>query len=212
MHVANRVPESKITYLRLLAALSRTDLTVNDLETLVKSDVSLSYRVLRTINSSAFALRREVTSIQQALILLGQDQIRKWAAVWVLAGLNSGGVPETLSVALIRARACELMGHGDAATDGSALFLLGLCSVLDAIVGCPMSELVEKLSLGQSIADALLGRPSPVRPVLDAAIAYERGQWEDAERLAAEGGLAPSAPAEAYASAVAWTEELQAAA
>jgi c-di-GMP-related signal transduction protein len=81
MHVARRVPESQITYLRLLAALSRNDLTFNDLENLVKSDVSLSYRVLRTINSSAFALRREVTSIRQALIMLGQDQIRKWSAV-----------------------------------------------------------------------------------------------------------------------------------
>jgi EAL and modified HD-GYP domain-containing signal transduction protein len=123
------------------------------------------------------------------------------------------GVPETLSVALIRARACELMGQtGGGSTDSSDLFLLGLCSVLDAIVGCPMSELVEKLSLGQAIADALLERPSPVRPVLDAAIAYERGQWDDAERLATGAGLAPSAPAEAYAAAVIWSEELQAAA
>lgn len=212
-HVARRVPESQVTYLRLLYALSRPDLSVNDLENLVKSDVSLSYRVLRTINSSAFALRREVTSIRQALILLGQDQVRKWAAVWVLAGLNTGGVPETLSVALIRARACELMGQSDSTGAASSeLFLLGLCSVLDAIVGCPMSELVERLSLGQSIADALLERPSPVRPVLDAAIAYERGNWDEAERLAVAAGLLPSAPAEAYASAVAWTEELQKAA
>ena len=75
-----------------------------------------------------------------------------------------------------------------------------------------MSELVERLSLGQSIADALLDRPSPVRPILDAAIAYERGMWDEAERLAITSGLAPSAPAEAYASAVAWTEDLQAAA
>ena len=73
-HVARRVPESQVAYLQLLYALSRPDLSVNDLESLVKSDVSLSYRVLRTINSSAFALRREVTSIRQALILLGRNR------------------------------------------------------------------------------------------------------------------------------------------
>jgi EAL and modified HD-GYP domain-containing signal transduction protein len=186
---------------------------MNDLESLVKSEVSLSYRVLRTINSSAFALRREVTSIRQALILLGQDQIRNWAAVWVLAGLNSGGLSERLSVALIRARACELMGLSGSGAPGHAdLFLLGLCSVLDAILGCPMSELVERLSLGDVIAGALLDRPSPARPILDAAIAYERGNWDEVARLALTAGLAPSAPAEAYASAVAWTEDLQAAA
>ena len=97
----------------------------------------------------------------QLLHALGQPDL----SMSDLESLGQRGVPETLSVALIRAQACEPMGHADgAATDSDLFFLLGVWAVLDAIVGCPMSELVERLSLGQAIGDALLDRPNPVHP------------------------------------------------
>src|SRR5205814_8520764 len=126
---ANALPARRMAYLGLLGALNRDDLSVDELEDLVKHDVSLSYRVLRSVDSWLYGLRHEVTSIRHALVLLGIDQIRKWASVWVLAGLNTSGTQETVNVAILRARCCELIGdHLAGVEEGQSFFLLGLCS------------------------------------------------------------------------------------
>src|SRR4029078_653912 len=92
----------------------------DELENLVKHDLSLSYRVLRSANSAAFAIHREITSIRTALVLLGFHQIRKWASVWAIAGLSGGEAPAAVSLALVRARGCERIGElvGGSATRG----------------------------------------------------------------------------------------------
>jgi EAL and modified HD-GYP domain-containing signal transduction protein len=193
----------------LLGALNREDLNVAQLEELVKRDVSLSYRVLRSINSSSYGLRREVTSIRQALVLLGRDQVRKWASVWTLADLNSNGTQETISVALLRARSCELLGNTLAGMDGgSNFFLLGLCSVVDAILGRPMADVLAELPLPVAIKDALLGRPNQARGVLDAVIAYEQGAWDEASKGLDRLDLPVAALSHAYREALIWAREL----
>ena len=136
--------ERGLAYLNLLRALNRDSLTVSELEELVKHDVSLSYRVLRLINSAAYGLKVEVTSIRQAIVLLGLDQMRKSATVWALAGANTSGSQEVVAVALMRARCCEIIGDelpgAPGADDGGGYFLLGLCSLLDAIIGKSMAS------------------------------------------------------------------------
>ena len=99
----------RLAYARLLAALNKTNVSVNSIEDLIKHDASLTYRVLRCINSAAFGIRREIQSIRQALVLLGLDQVRKWASVWALAGLNGGASSELVTIAILRARSCELV-------------------------------------------------------------------------------------------------------
>jgi len=207
---ASRIPENQITYLRLLGALSRPGLTIAELDDLVKHDVALSYRVLRSINSAAYGVRRRVSSIRQALVLLGLDHVRRWASVWVLAGLNASGTEEVLSLALLRARTCELLGDASGITaDGSDLFLLGLCSVIDAIMGRPMVLVLEELPVSRSIKDALLGETNNVRPILDTVIAYEQGNWNEAGKAAARAGLSAHALPSAYADALRWAHELE---
>jgi pimeloyl-ACP methyl ester carboxylesterase len=101
---ATHLPARRLAYIQLLAALNRPDLSFDELENLVKHDLSLSYRVMRSANSAAYAIHREVTSIRSALVLLGFDQIRKWASVWAIAGLSGGDAPAAVSLALVRAR------------------------------------------------------------------------------------------------------------
>src|SRR5262249_16234299 len=150
-------------------------------ECLVKQLVSLRYRVLRSVISWLYGLRHEVTSIRHALVLLGIDQIRKWASVWVLAGLNSTGTQETVNVAILRARCCELIGDQLAGTEeGQSFFLLGLSSLLDVGPGRSMKEALEERPLPATINDALLGEPNQARHVLDAVLAYEQGNWTEA--------------------------------
>jgi EAL and modified HD-GYP domain-containing signal transduction protein len=203
------LPARSASYMRLLAELNKPGLCAGDLEDLIKTDVSLSYRVLRCINSAAFALHQEIRSIRHALVMLGLERIQQWASIWLLAGLNVGGIPETATVALVRARSCEAIGNLLGGAECAAeFFLLGLCSLLDTMLGVPMQDALAELPLGSDIRDALLGRTNHARAVLDSVVAYECGQWDTAISALASAGLAPSALIPAYADALRWANEL----
>ncbi len=203
------VPGRSLAYLQLLAALNKPDIALGEIEDLVKHDVSLSYRVLRCVNSAAFAMRREIHSIRQALLLLGLAPIRSWASVWCLAGLNTGGVSELVTTALIRGRCCELLGEelreGDAAPD---FFLIGLCSLLDVMLGQPMKDAIADLPLSPVARGALLGEQNAARALLDAVVAHEQGEWDDATSQTAGVGIDGHRLAQAYTSSLRWAREL----
>jgi EAL and modified HD-GYP domain-containing signal transduction protein len=206
---ASAMPGRHLAYLTLLGALNRDDLGVDELEDLVKHDVSLSYRVLRSVNSWLYGLRHEVTSIRHALVLLGIDQIRKWASVWVLAGLNSTGTQETVNVAILRARCCELIGDQlTGAEEGQSFFLLGLCSLLDVVLGRPMKEALEEMPLPAVVNDALMGEQNQARFVLDAVLAYEQGKWNESAEAMERLRLSPDLLPAIYADALRWAREL----
>lgn len=199
-----------VAYVQLLSALNRPGLSLSDVEDLIKHDVSLSYRVLRCINSAAFGLRREIHSIREALLLMGLAPIRSWASVWCMAGLNTGGTSELVTVALVRARCCELLGeHLEKADEAAELFLIGLCSLLDAMLGRPLEEAIADLPLSPEARDAVLGaRRSASRSVLNAVIAYERGAWDVANDELQAAGVPAQLLAEAYCGALQWAREL----
>ena len=209
MRAAAPLPARQLAYLELLAALNTPGLTISDVEHLVRHDVSLCYRVLRCVNSAAFGLRKDVHSIGQALVLLGIGPIRSWASVWCLAGLNTGSSSELVTMALVRARACELLGEQlpGAGEEAPELFLIGLCSLLDAMLRRPMPEALQDLPLSEVAEQALLGAPNRARAVLDAVTAYERGEWDRATAAGESVGVTGPALAAAYDEAIRWTRE-----
>lgn len=202
------LPSNQLTQMRLVAALNQPSVSLNAIEDLLKHDASLSYRVLRSVNSAGFGLRREVKSIREALLLLGLDQVRKWSSIWALAGLNKGP-SELVTMTVIRARCCELLGQAlDRPDSGSGSFLLGLCSLLDVLLGHPMADVTAELPLDPEIREALLGQVNPARETLDAVVAFEQGRWDDASRLVTGLGLAPDTLSDAYADALGWARTL----
>ena len=200
-----------VSHLRLLAALNQPALTIERLEDLVKQDAALSLRVLQCINSAAFPIRREVRSIGEALVLLGVGPIRKWASIWCLSKLSAGVTTELATVALLRARACELLGDEVSDASSGELFLVGLCSLLDVMLGRPMGEAIAELPLSDAARDALLGRDNSLRRVLASVIAYEDGGWEDAVASAETIGALEPHLQQAYTGALIWAHELTAA-
>jgi c-di-GMP-related signal transduction protein len=201
------LPSQQLAYLRLLAELSKPDLMTADVERLVKQDVSLSLRVLRSVNSAGSAIRTEIRSIGQALVLLGIEPIRKWTTVWCLAGLTAGATTELATLALLRARTCELLGDTSDLPDSSELFLVGLFSLLDVMLSRTMAEALDGLPLSAAAIAALQGTPNTLRSVLDAVVAHERGEWSEAASLAEATGLKPSALADASTSALKWVQD-----
>jgi EAL and modified HD-GYP domain-containing signal transduction protein len=181
---------------------------VAELEDHVKHDAALCLRILRTVNSAGFALRSTVTSIRDALILLGRDTIRRWASLWVLASLNDKAISEVVATATIRARCCEVLGASASDELGSQGFLLGLCSLLDAILERPMADVLADLPIDAETKAALLGTDNEMRRLLDCAIAYENGDWQRAADLARAVGIRPATLQTAYADAIKWSRAL----
>ncbi len=197
-----------VAAMRLIAALNQANVHLHTIEDLLKQDPRLSYRVLRSVNSAAFGLRRDVHSIGDAVLLLGLDLIRKWASIWALAGMN-GGSPELVNMTIVRARACELLGRSMGRPDeGAEFFLLGLCSLLDAILGRPMASAIDDLPLSAETRGALLGEPTLARHVLGAVTCYERGAWDESSRHTAAAGLDDRAVHAAYQDALNWGHQI----
>jgi c-di-GMP-related signal transduction protein len=209
-HRGRAIAPERAGYLRLLYALQDPELTVQKFEALIRHDVSLCFRVLRTINSAAFGQMRRVDSISQALVLLGVDTVRRWASLWVLAGLSEQSHPELLTMSTVRARCCEQLAADVRGADGAAEgFLLGMCSLLDAILDRPMDDVLELLPLSEATRAALRGDDNFSRRLLDCAIGCERGDFSDFANLATRAGLTTQDLADAHSEALRWSAELQ---
>lgn len=200
-------PAHRLSNARLLASLYRPGVTLPEIETLIKTDVALTYYVLRSINSAAFGVKREIRSLQQALVLLGLEQVRTWASVWALAGVSPGGNAELMTMALVRARCCEAVARAVRA-EPPELFLVGLCSLLDVMLGSDMPNVLRGLPLSPAVRQALAGEPGISRQILDAVLAYEKGDWDDVSRRAGQLSLPESRLAQIYGEALGWYRTL----
>jgi EAL and modified HD-GYP domain-containing signal transduction protein len=173
------------------------------LEEIVRRDVALSYRLLRHVNSAYFALPRTVGSVREALTLLGTRAVRQWAVALVLSGLEHR--PHALlSTALVRARTCELVLAPYDKESADHGFTAGMFSLLDAVLGAPMDEILAELPLAPPVEAAITRHEGVAGKALAKAIAYERGDF-DAPELA---GHARHALTIAYSDAVQWADSL----
>jgi len=199
------VPGVKHRYLELLREINRTDLDFGDVEDVIKREPSLTYKLMTYINSVAFSFRNRITSVRQALALLGEDAVRKWASVVALAGLAHEQPSELLVSSLIRARFCEVIAASVKLEErGQELFLMGLFSLLDAITGRPMHDVLANLPLADDIKMALLGNRNRLRDVLACLLAYEQAEWETFGLFAAKLRLDEDETARIYLEAVEW--------
>lgn len=204
------VPGNKAQYLRLLRELRKPDTSVDALERIIKQDISLSYRLLKYINSPFFGLRSEVRSVRHALTLLGERDVRRWATLAALSAVAPEKPPELLETGLLRARFCETLatvigtGIQEAAEE---MFLVGLFSVLDALLDVSLEEAVRDAGVPARVKSALLGVPSPWRSLLDLVFAYERGEWENVTKILDSLGIELKAVAQVFVDSVDWARQ-----
>ena len=204
------VPVNRLNYVRMLQAVSRPELDTREIENLVKSEVTLCYRLLRYMNSAAFAFTNEIHSVRHALSLLGEREVRRWVRLIAMIGAAQEKSSDLVLTALVRARFCELMSpkipHGD-----SDLFLMGLLSLMDTILEIPMSQVMESISLDHETKAVLLGGVSCLRPLYKLMLAHESGEWEQTAELSRSVGLSESEVAELYWQAMQWARQMSSA-
>jgi EAL and modified HD-GYP domain-containing signal transduction protein len=203
------VPSHKLAHLRLIQELNQPELDFSAVEAILKSDLSLSLKLLRYINSAAIGLRYPVTSLRQAMVLLGEQNFRRWALLALTTSLLEDKPQELILTGVIRGRFCELICQkvGWRAI-GVDPFLVGFLSVLDALLDQPLPQLLDELPIAPEIKDALSGRPTLLGFVYNLVIAYERADWERVSELIGKVGLPEGEVPLLYAEAVAWADTL----
>ena len=190
---------------QLLAELNGHDPDLDRVEELLGHDPSLSFQIIRYLNSAAFGLRSRVSSIRQAIMMLGQSGLRTWATVVILADAGSERPLELIATSVSRGRFCELAGAAiGLEARRHELTVLGLFSLIDAIVGQPLDDALAQISLPTDVAAAIRGEPGPLTDLLDLARGYERADWATVERLVSRFNLPPSELPAIYLDAVAW--------
>ena len=202
-----KVPPNQHVHLRLLELLHENPLNLLRIEESVKSEPSLAYRLLRYVNSPLFGIAGRITSIRTALIAMGDDQFRRIAALAVTSELNCGPSGEIVRMALVRARFCEMVA-GQSGLQPTEQYLMGLFSMLPAMLQKPMEEAVGGLSLRTPLREALLGVANAHRYALDWLESYERGEFEQADMQAERYRLGGGELGLTFTQASIWADEL----
>ena len=193
-------------HVRVMRLLSRETLDFREVEMFIKSDPALCFRLLRYLNSAAFSFQRELRSILEAVSMLGEKELRKWLLL-VSAIMAGNRNPELVKTALVRARFAELLGPRMHEA-GSMAFLLGLLSLMPAILDLPLAQVAEQLAIPTDVRNALLGHPGPSRTCLDLVVAYESGQWDVCETLMNSCQIPVDLLVKNYCESVKWAEGL----
>lgn len=200
-----KLPPSRLALLQLVAELQRPDVVLERVEQIIQSDVNLSVKLLRQINSSYYSLIHPVSSIRQAIVRFGLDHIRTWTCVLLLGSVSEKPL-ELMGMALIRGRMCALLAQQSQPQGVQTCFTVGLFSLLDSILDAPMEQILASLPLSQEIKTALLEHGGPCGAILDQVKTYE------ASALMQQNGAVGGNPAlrTAYWEAVKWADHIRA--
>jgi len=194
---------NKFQYLRFLREIYEPETDFGKLESIIRSDVSLSYKLLRYINSPFFGIPGEIESIRQALLLLGEIEVKKWATLLALSSMAEDKPAELVTQALVRALFLEVFarrtGRGG---DAAAFFLTGLLSLIDAMMDRPLDDILSQLPVTAAVREALLGRPNPLREAFEIMTAYERADWRRLSERCAAAGVPEADLPEIYTEAI----------
>jgi len=197
------IPGNKTIQLQLLAAVAAPELRFDIIEKLLKQEPSLLYRLLRYLNSPILGLRSEVRSVRHAMVVLGENEFRRWGSIFAIISMSAGKSPELIRTALTRAFFCEEFSAAAGLREkDSSLFLMGLLSIADALLDKPMREVLKSLPVIQEVKIALCGGTNRVRDVYELVLALERAEWIRLSDIAARIGCDEGKIPDCYLSAL----------
>lgn len=203
------IPGYKLNYLYTLYEINQPQVNFDSLEAVILREVSLSYKLLRFINSAFFNLRHRIKTVRHALMLLGTEEIRKWASLVALSGMGADKPDELAVLSAMRGKFFELLamecGMDHHRTD---MYMMGLFSLVDAFTDCPMHEVLKQLPLNEEVKRALAHEGGRFEPVLQLALAYEEANWARVSELASLLRNGEASLPKLYQEAVAWANQI----
>lgn len=205
---ARHVPSLKANLIQLLRATQSPEINYNRVAEVIVKEPGLTYAFLSYLNSAAFTFTGSGNNVTQGLVYLGESHIRRWARVLALADLGATQPPEFVVTSLVRGRVCELLAPAIGLADRSDdAYLLGMLSLLDSILGKSMIEVLSALGLPDELKMILHRRDvsdSPLATLLQVAISYENGDWDEVARAISLLQLREAVVATAYVRAAEW--------
>jgi EAL and modified HD-GYP domain-containing signal transduction protein len=200
-----KVPTNSLSHFEIVRELYHDPINIHKVSDLVRRDASLTYRLLRLVNSPIYGIYREIRSIESAITVLGEATFRRIVSLAVISELNREQPAAILQFALVRARFCELAAR-DCGLDPAEQYLLGMLSLLPAMLGVPMEEIVPMLPLRGQICEALAGTINAEGKLLAWLLSHERGDWASCDLIVKAHHLDPKKLLHSYLDAVSWAE------
>lgn len=199
-----------VSQLLLIQEINRSDFNVASLEKIIKHDLSLSYKLLKYINSPVIGIKTKISSIKQAITLLGLMGIRNWANIVSLRELSLEKMPELFTISLLRAKFCELLAKSVPShrAISDTAFLVGIFSLLDTLLDRSMATLLSEIKLSTEIEMTLLGKNTKLTPLLTLIIAYEEGNWLLVDKLCTDHGFPQEKLLAFYQQALSWADQI----
>jgi EAL and modified HD-GYP domain-containing signal transduction protein len=197
------ISSNQLAVLELVAKIANPDVEVDELSQIISSDVSLSHKLLKFVNSPLSGLRTEVDSIRQAVVLIGLRTIKNWVTLLALSTGSDKPVQLT-NTALVRARCSEMLGKTGQQEHIESYFTVGLFSALDALMDQPLDRLLAELPLSDAVLSALLRQQGVLGDALKCTLAMEHGQVEGI----AFGSLDQAQIFDIYIEAIQWADTL----
>jgi EAL and modified HD-GYP domain-containing signal transduction protein len=201
------ITPSKITLLQIVGEANKKDCNFDKLEKLINRDVSISYKLLRYINSAFFKRACEISTIKHAIVLLGEKEIKRFISLVATAELASDKPDELVRTSIIRARFCELLGlNSRNGADVSELFLMGLFSLIDAMLDNTMENIMQNLPLSKNIKQALIEAKGELVDYLKFVSYYETANWDPCGSIISKIRVDEDKIPEFYQDAVNWAD------
>lgn len=203
------IPHDKFINFRILKELTNEDLDIEGLQKLILLDVSLSFKLLKLINSTAFSLKNKVSSIKQAISLLGEIEIKKWIYVVIIRSLGENKPNELINCTLIRAKFSELLciKMGLKCKSYSS-YITGLLSFIDVILNQPIEIIVKDLCLSGEIKDALLNKENILSSIIKIITFYEKGLWDKVDLYSKKLNINEQDLSNCYFQSLSWLKQL----
>ncbi|MPM95254.1 Cyclic di-GMP phosphodiesterase CdgJ [bioreactor metagenome] len=186
-------------FFRLVVAITREEPSFIEIEEIIVRDVTLTYSLLKLVNSAFFALRSRVTSVQQALVILGLEQLKQW--IYLLSFNPDGKAPiEFIKTSLLRASFCEALCVciKDMPVPKSEAYLMGLFSTLGALLQIPLEQALAEISLCGEVRDALLTGAGRCGMLFQLVLSYEKADWHRISEYAEQLGIPQSVLSQKY--------------
>jgi len=200
----------KTNYFRLLQLTSTDDyVDFNEISDVISSDVALSYKLLRLLNSASVGLRTRASSILMAVTYLGEDNLKKWISVLALRGISDEKPLEIVRMSLIRAHFGEILAPSfNPPKDARHVFMTGLLSLLHIALDKTKEEMLEEIPVADQIRQSLLGKDGPYSELLEFFNNYEYSNWLELSHFSEKNGISCTLINDAYIKSIKWCNDL----
>ena len=202
----SEIQASQLNLMMIMAKINSDTFSRDELEQLISRDMGISYKLFKYLNSAFFARVSKVSSVKQALVFLGEREIRRIVSHIAMSRLAKGKPNELIRTACIRGKFCELLGNETREdTTPSEMFTLGMFSLIDAVIDQPMDMIMNELPLSRKIKQALVDAKGRLVGYIELARSYETGKWDRVSRLSQALKLNGKVLSAAYQHACQWS-------